>query len=134
MMATTTVPAKSRTSKIVLVVDDNPIVRRTVCQVFLSDGFVVCGEAANGRQAIDFVKQLTPDLIILDLAMPVMNGLQAAPELRKIAPKTVIILFTLYEVDFDKADKASKVGIDLMLSKTEPLSSVLDKACVLMGN
>jgi CheY-like chemotaxis protein len=70
-------------------------------------------------------------LIILDLAMPVMSGLQAAPELRKIAPKTVIILFTLYEVDFDKV---SKLGIDLTLSKTEPLSSVLDKARALMGN
>jgi chemotaxis response regulator CheB len=92
---------------------------------------VVCGEAANGREAIDFVKRVTPDLIILDLTMPVMNGLQAAPELRKIAPKTVIILFTLYEVDFDKV---SILGIDLTLSKTEPLSSVLDKARALMGN
>ena len=117
----------------VLIVDDNPTIRRLVSQAFRLDGFAVCSEADDGRQAIELAKQVKPDLIILDLSMPVMNGLQAAPELRKIAPETAIILFTMFSSDL-VAEQASKMGIDLVLSKTEAISSVLDKAHFLMGD
>jgi DNA-binding NarL/FixJ family response regulator len=113
--------------KSVLIVDDNPEVRRTISKAFRSGGFAVCGEAEDGRKAISLAKQAIPDLIILDLSMPVMNGLQAAPELRKIAPKTTIILFTMFDNSL-LADQLSKIGIDLVISKTEALSSVVFKA------
>ena len=124
-------PRKLSGAKSVLIVDDNPAIRHVVSQAFRSDGFAVCGEADDGRQAIKLAKQVTPDLIILDLSMPVMNRLEAAPELRKIAPKASIILSTMFANEFS-ADQASQIGIDLVISKTEALSSVLSKASSLI--
>jgi CheY-like chemotaxis protein len=125
-------PNKRGSGKTVLVADDNPEIRRWVSQTFLSDGFSTCGEAENGQEAIDLAKQILPDLIILDLSMPVMNGLQAAIELRKLAPKTPIILFTMFGSDEVNA-LASKLGVDLVLSKVVALSSLLDQAHSLMS-
>src|ERR1700722_14151802 len=78
----------ARSPKTVLIVDDSAAIRRELCSEFTRRGFIVCAEAENGRQAIEKVYERLPDLIILDLSMPVMNGLDAAPELRRIAPKT----------------------------------------------
>jgi DNA-binding NarL/FixJ family response regulator len=103
-----------------------------VSQAFRSDGFAVCGEANDGRQAIDLAKQVIPDLIILDFSMPVMNGLEAASQLRMIAPNTSIILLTMYGNELVD-EEATKIGIDLVVSKTEALSSVLEKAHSLVG-
>jgi two-component system phosphate regulon response regulator PhoB len=110
----------------VLVVDDNSALRRIISQAFVSAGFSVC-EAGNGQEAINVAEKSSPDLIILDLVMPVMNGLQAAPELRRVAPQTIIILFTLYGSEMEPFD-ASKTGIDLVLSKTDSLPLVVEKA------
>jgi CheY-like chemotaxis protein len=116
----------------ILVVDDNPGIRQAVCRAFLSDGFAVCGEADNGQEAINLCKQFRPDIILLDLSMPVMNGLQAAAELRKIAPKAPIILFTMYGNELQQHQVAA-LGIDLVVSKNEALSEIIEKAHVLLG-
>src|ERR1051326_9072208 len=63
-------------ARTVLIVDDSRIIRRTVSSALESDGFAVCGEAKDGQEAIDLAEKLSPDLIILDLSMPVMNGLE----------------------------------------------------------
>lgn len=131
MAATGTVPTRSRPSKSVLVVDDNPAIRHAVSEAFLSDGFVVCGEASNGQEAIDLVKQITPDLIILDHSMPVMDGLHAASEIRKISPDAAIILFTLFASEFQIIER-SKLCVDLVLSKTESLESLRKNAFQLL--
>lgn len=123
---------KQRGRKTVLVVDDNPGIRRALCRALTSDGFEVCAEAQNGRESLALAKQFNPNLIILDLAMPIMNGLRAAPELRKIVPKTSIILFTLYGAEVSKEDAAS-MGIDLVASKAESLFEIIKKAHVLVG-
>ena len=57
----------------------------------------ICGEAENGREAVDKVRELTPDLVILDISMPVLNGIDAAREMRQIAPATKIIILTMHE-------------------------------------
>jgi CheY-like chemotaxis protein len=126
-------PRKRGVGKTVLVADDNAAIRKMLATVFLSDGFKTCGEAQNGKEAIKVAGQIKPDVIILDLSMPVMNGLEAAPALRKMAPKTPIILFTLYGDSLSKTE-ASKAGVSLVLQKTVPLSQLLDKAHELMGN
>jgi two-component system phosphate regulon response regulator PhoB len=116
----------------VLIVDDNPALRRIISEAFLSAGFSIC-EAGNGQEAIDLAKESSPELIILDLVMPVMNGLQAAPELRRVAPKTIIILFTLYGSEMESFD-ASETGVDLVLSKTDSLPLVVERARKLVRN
>ena len=86
-------------AKTILIADDSDVVRRAVCEAFaLESDFEVCGEAHDGYEAIERAQRLHPDLIILDLSMPVMNGLDAARALRdRLVPPVPIILFTLYD-------------------------------------
>ena len=66
-------------AKSVLIVDDVEMIRRAVRELFTSEAdFDVCGEAANGQEAIERAQEFHPDLIVLDLSMPVMNGIDAA--------------------------------------------------------
>jgi CheY-like chemotaxis protein len=124
---------KRGVGKTVLVVDDNAVIRKIVATAFLSDGFKTCAEAENGKEGIEVAKQIKPDVITLDLSMPVMNGLEAAPRLRKLFPSTPIILFTMYVTTQLKIE-ASKVGVNLVLSKTAPLTTLVRKAHELMGD
>ena len=124
---------KRGVGKTVLVVDDNDSIRRMLAAAFLSDGFRTCVEAENGEEAIALAERVKPDVITLDLSMPVMNGLEAAPKLRKLLPNTPIILFTLYADSVLKTD-ASRAGINLVLLKTEPLPTLVEKAHELMGD
>ena len=126
-------PKKQGVGKTVLLIDDHAEMRKMLADVFLSDGFKTCGEADNGKEGIEVANQIKPDLIILDLSMPIMNGLQAAPELRKLFPDTPIILFTLYANAFLNQE-AKHAGIDLVIAKDEDLSILVSKAHQLMGN
>src|SRR6201998_1427573 len=94
----------------ILVSDDGDSVRNII-RIFLEHaGFEVCGEAADGVQAIEQAKQLKPDLIVLDLAMPRMNGAEAASILNNTMPNTPIVLLTLYQNVLGSA-LASAVGV-----------------------
>jgi CheY-like chemotaxis protein len=117
--------------KTVLVVDDSAILRKAIEKAFLSDGFKTCVEAQNGQEGIEVAKECRPDVIILDLSMPVMNGLEAAPILRSMFPKIPILLFSLYGDQVSQAI-ASRAGVDLVISKNEPLSKIVDKAHEMM--
>ena len=82
-------------AKRILVADDNPMIRKMLCRLFeIEEDYDICAEAENGREAIELALHHRPDLIILDLAMPVLNGLETARELKKIMPDVPIILFT----------------------------------------
>jgi NarL family two-component system response regulator LiaR len=85
----------------VMVVDDHTVVRKGLCNLLSSEkyGIQVVGEAANGREAIINAKSLEPDVILLDLAMPVMDGLEAIPAIRQSAPQTRILVLTSYAED-----------------------------------
>ena len=102
----------------VLVVDDSAEVR-SIVRAFLSSGnigFTVCGEAANGLEAIKQAETLKPDFVLLDLKMPIMNGIETATVLKRLPPKTQIILFSNYTHEIGTA-LASAVGIDLVIPK-----------------
>ena len=117
--------------KAVVIVDDNAVVRKTVGHAFLESGFRFFGEAENGVEGIEVVKQVKPDLAILDLSMPVMNGLQAAIILRRLFPNMPIILFSLYGDGTVKAE-AARAGVDAVVSKTEDIPVLIGKACELI--
>ena len=71
---------------------------RSTIQSFLRQNFVpVCGEAENGKQAVEKVQELRPEVVLLDIEMPVMNGIQAAYEIRRISPTTKILFFTIHK-------------------------------------
>jgi CheY-like chemotaxis protein len=126
-------PRKRGAGKTVLVADDNAAIRKMLVSAFLSDGFKTCGEAENGKEAVKLAQQIKPDVITLDLSMPVMNGITAASELRRVFPATPIILFTLYGDSVSKT-AASEAGVSLVLQKTVPLSVLIDHAHELMGS
>ena len=101
----------------ILIVDDSPDVRHVV-RTFLErdSAFAVCGEAPDGLEAIKKAQELKPDLVLLDLSMPGMNGIETAMVLRRLLPKLHIVLFSNY-TDQLGTTLASAVGIDLVLSK-----------------
>ncbi|HEX6821053.1 MAG TPA: response regulator transcription factor [Candidatus Sulfotelmatobacter sp.] len=121
-------------AKRILIVDDNAVVRSLVRKLFESQSdFEISGEAENGRDAIDKAEKLKPDLIILDLIMPVMTGLDAAPLLKQLLPDALIILFTQQEGS-EVERLAQAAGIDAVVSKSQVASELFLKAQVLLAS
>ena len=108
----------------ILIVDDNPSIRYLL-RVFVETqtSFKVCGEAGHGAEAIQRAKELQPDLILLDLSMPVLSGAEAAAVIKNVMPNTKIILFSMH---FDEVPKtlAAKIGVDLTLSKVDGITKL----------
>jgi DNA-binding NarL/FixJ family response regulator len=111
----------------VLLVDDSAAVRRIV-RILLEDntGFEVCGEAENGREGIEKAQELRPDLIVMDLTMPVMNGMDATRAIRHIMPSVPIVLLSGHS-DLLTLNEAHSIGISVVVSKTE-LSMLVEAA------
>ena len=84
----------------------------------------VAGTASDGRIALAKISQLKPDLIILDLSMPVMNGLDAAREIRKKAPNVKIVGFTMHE-SAQVREQTSTIGFHALAAKSSPLGNLL---------
>jgi DNA-binding NarL/FixJ family response regulator len=112
----------------VLVVDDNPTIRTMVCEVFTRDGdFEVCGQAENGRDAIEKSPLLQPALIVTDLSMPVMNGLEETRVLKKLMPAVPVIIYSAHLDRFvEKA--ALEAGASAVVSKSDSLAVLIGKA------
>ena len=120
--------------KRVLFVDDNSVVRSLVRQLFeLMPDFEISGEAENGRDAVEKAESLKPDLIILDLSMPVMTGLDAAPLLRKLLPDTRIILFTVQDGPHVE-QLARAAGIHAVVSKNQLASKLILQARAMLAS
>ena len=117
-----------------LLVDDNAAVRSFVRKLFESQSdFEISGEAENGRDAVEKAEKLKPDLIILDLIMPVMTGFEAAPLIKQLLPDTLIILFTQQEgSEIQRLAKAS--GIDAVITKGQVASELLLQAKALLAS
>jgi DNA-binding NarL/FixJ family response regulator len=105
----------------ILIVDDSSSIRYLL-RVFVESktAFTVCGEACHGTDAIEKAKQLHPDLILLDLSMPVLSGAEAASIIKRMMPEVKIILFSM-RVDEVSKSLASALGVDLALSKSDSL-------------
>jgi two-component system, chemotaxis family, chemotaxis protein CheY len=115
-------------TKTILIVDDNAFIRQALCELFEREGdFEVCGEVEDGRQAIAAATCLHPDLVVLDISMPVMNGLDAARVLKALMPALPLIL---YSVGVDRAveSQARSIGVSDVVSKAAPVSVLISKA------
>jgi DNA-binding NarL/FixJ family response regulator len=84
----------------ILIVDDQPLVRKMTRALLVEYSMPVCGEAEDGKQAVEKVGELRPDLVILDVNMPVLNGFKAAEEIHRIAPSTKIAFFTVADAPY----------------------------------
>lgn len=108
----------------ILIVDDSTSIRHLV-RAFLEvhPDFNVCGEAADGMEGVEKAVELKPDLIVLDLSMPRMDGLQAATVLQQTMPKVPIILFTFFDDEVLRR-RARDAGIASVLPKTGPMDEL----------
>jgi DNA-binding NarL/FixJ family response regulator len=80
----------------ILIVDDHQAVRTTLRELLDSHSFQVCGDAKDGKEAIERVRELKPDIVLLDMNMPGMNGMQAALEIRRVSPRIKILFLTVF--------------------------------------
>jgi len=109
-------------------VDDNSNIRQALCEQFKRESdFEVCGEAENGKEAIAKARELHPDLIVLDLSMPVMNGLDAARELKRLMPTVPLIMYSAFGDTFME-QQARLIGISELVSKSQPAAILVSKA------
>ena len=109
----------AKNTKRILIADDNPRLRKALCRLFEDHEYLeVCAEAVNGREAVDMAIAIKPDLIILDLSMPVMNGLEAARILHELMPHVPKILFTLHAQALMSSDLQA-AGIRKVVSKSD---------------
>lgn len=114
--------------KSVLIVDDSAVVRHGLCELFKRESdFEVCGEAENGKEAIAKAQALHPDLIVLDLSMPVMNGFDAARALKRLMPTVPLIMYSAFG-DKVAESQARLIGISEVVSKSEHASVLIHKA------
>jgi len=101
----------------IVVADDSPIIRRTIRSWIESKtDWEVCGESGDGKATVDLVQRLNPDVLILDVAMPGMNGLEAAEQIVANSPSTQIVVLTIFPSDLLR-QHASRMGIKAILAK-----------------
>jgi two-component system nitrate/nitrite response regulator NarL len=114
--------------KTVLIVDDNSCIRQAVQKEFqCQSDFEVCGEAEDGKQALEKAQELRPELIVLDLSMPVMNGLETARILKQRMPEVAVIMFSDYSDIFSKQEARSS-GISALVPKSGSMSDLIRTA------
>ena len=114
--------------KSILIADDHSHIRAALRALFASQPeFSICGEAKNGDEAVAKARELHPDLIVLDMSMPVLNGLEATQILRKIMPDVPIVLFTGHRTKFSDA-YAAAAGVTVVVSKEQDIQVLVKEA------
>ncbi len=123
--------AQARMVRNILICDDSAVLRGAL-RSFLEnqDQYAVIGEAENGRETLQKAEDLHPDLVILDLAMPEMNGIQAARKLKRRSPATPLLLFTNVSSEL-LADIAIASGVDAVIPKSK-VGELLDHIYALL--
>ncbi len=102
----------------ILIVDDSDVTRRILSTIVRSRNWTVCGEAADGWSGVEQFRELKPDLVLLDLAMPDMDGIEAARLISGSDPTVPIILFTVLDLE-GLETRAHQAGICAVVSKAE---------------
>jgi DNA-binding NarL/FixJ family response regulator len=109
-----------------LVVDDHESVRVGVAAILATRANIeVCGEASNGQEAIEIARELKPDLIIMDVNMPVLDGIHSAKEIKTFLPDVPILFFSMHDGIY-LVHEAKMAGVQGFVSKTDARATLLD--------
>lgn len=110
----------------ILIADDHEIVRKGVATVLSTRrDLVVCGEAADGEEAVRKATELRPDLVILDLTMPELNGVSAAQKIKEILPGVPILILSMHE-GASLLETFRRIGVQGYVPKTQASEKLLD--------
>lgn len=117
----------------ILIVDDSDLIRHALrCCIEKNTEWQICGEAENGQVAVNKAQELSPDVVIMDFQMPVMNGIDAARRITLSAPNTAIVMLTMHNGEQLRRE-ARSAGIQEVLSKSESVAdhllAALRKVC-----
>ena len=122
-------------TKRIVIVDDNAVIRRLLRNILESaeESWVVCAEAADGREGVRKIQESKPDVAILDFVMPVMNGLEVARVLTKTVPEVPLVLCTLH-ADAVLESEAVEAGIKKIVAKAENMQCLVNTVRSLLKN
>ncbi|HUE57575.1 MAG TPA: response regulator transcription factor [Candidatus Udaeobacter sp.] len=109
----------------IVLADDHVLVRQSLKSLLEREGHLVVGEASEGKQALSHVQSLRPDIAILDISMPILNGLNAAREIKKAFPKTKTILLTQHDED-QYISEALEAGVRGYVLKSQVAGDLLE--------
>jgi DNA-binding NarL/FixJ family response regulator len=114
-----------RVARVLICDDDDPVRRLVTVIVDRTPGFQVVGEARDGNEAVRQAESLQPDAIVLDLGMPVRSGLEALPDLRRVAPDAVVVVLSGFSREIF-ADEALRLGAAAYLEKGVAPDEIVD--------
>src|SRR5262249_6222507 len=120
-------------SKSILIVDDFPMMRTALRMVLeTSRELRVCGEAGDGEEALRKARELNPDLVILDLAMPRLNGVATASALKEMMPHAKVVFCTLYPETGQKF--ATSLGVDCVVAKSADADRIIQQVQAVLNS
>lgn len=117
----------------VVVVDDDSMMREMLKLILRSESYSVVGEASNGQDAITLCEKLAPTLVLLDINMPKMDGLQALDEIRRASPESMVIMVSA-DATMDRVSEAVKKGAAGFVVKPLNAATVLDRIAICLRN
>ena len=109
----------------ILLVDDHKLLRQAVTRALIDTGYNIVGEAGDGEEGIELVNKLSPEIVILDITMPIMDGLTALKIIKKSKPDTKVIMLTMHG-EANVVSQAISSGASAFITKDSPMSQVLD--------
>jgi DNA-binding NarL/FixJ family response regulator len=121
-----TPPTKRKRSVRILIADDHEVVRKGVRSLLESQDNQNITEASNGKEAVDIASEMSPDLVVLDVTMPILDGLSAAKQIKKALPRVPIVILSIHNGP-EMMRATQRAGADAFVTKSD-LGSVLLKA------
>jgi len=109
----------------ILIADDHDVLRQGLRDLLEEKGWKVCGEAADGREAVGLAILLKPDVVVLDLDMPMLSGLEAARQIRSSKVASTIVIFTMHKNEYLE-QAALEAGADAVVTKADGGNQLLD--------
>lgn len=102
--------------KKVLIVDDSPVIHMLLRKVLEKNGYKICGDAKNGKEGVERFKETDPDIVLMDITMPIMDGLECTKAIRQIKPDVKVIMLSAMG-DEEVITQAKEYGVSVFLKK-----------------